>query len=426
MSVEIAFNSQIAKIKRRVVFRAIHRILLNAALIFLAICIVYFILNLADIINYRADGSWYILPVALSLLAALILGFAKKRNLLNILIDLDRRLQLQDRVSTAYEYLKLKQKTEFTELLINDAAVKLSQINRQQLVPDKLSLMHWLVIILLISNFLLYAGVLFAPDFKLTRRQSDKIDTAGQVLKNYMIKRIDNKTVQQPKNQSGHAQKLAQISDTLNDRTKPFEQRFAELNRFLEEVQGQQARLAQELGTRLDSAGFNKLPVPETPDLANLSSSQLQKLKGLLSQTLNRRLPDAIDQNIDSLQELDNIENLLSRIIDDLEDGRALSDDSSRSAEIDGQPPQSPETQANQPDDPNRPYPKGNFAGPNPNAGDRADHQGVAKGQRDGGDRQDGMEPPERIFQRRRQGPIKCRKPTGPGTRKNTGFSGTG
>jgi len=394
VSIEIAFNSQIAQIKRRVVIRAVHGVLLNAALIFLAISIVYFILNLLEIINYRADGSWYILPVALSLLAALTFGFAKKSNLLNILIDLDCRLKLQDRVSTAYEYLKLKQKAEFTELLINDAAVKLSQINKQHLVPAKFSLRHWLVIVLLIINFSLYSGLLFAPEFRLTHRQSDKIDNAGQVLKKYMIKRIDNKAVQQPKKQSAQAQKLAQISDKLNDRSKPFEQRFAELNRFLEDVQGEQARLAQELGTRLDSAGIKKLSVPETPDLENLSASQLQKLKGLLSQTLNSRIPDAIDQNIESLQELDSIENLLSRILDDLADGRALSDDSSRSAEIEGQPLQSPETQANLPDDPNRQYPEGKFAGPNPNTGDRADHRGFGKGQQDGGDRQDGMEPP--------------------------------
>ena len=103
MNVETAFKSEISKIKRRIAIQAIHRALLNASLIFLAIIIVYFILNLAEIINYRADGSWYILPVALSLLAAFIIGFAKKSNLLNMLIDIDHRLKLQDRVSTAYE-----------------------------------------------------------------------------------------------------------------------------------------------------------------------------------------------------------------------------------------------------------------------------------------------------------------------------------
>jgi hypothetical protein len=393
--VEISFNSQIAKIKRQIILQAIHGVLLNASLIFLAGSAFYFIFNLTGIASYRVNGTWYFVPIGFCVAAACIIGFVTRSSLLNILIDIDCRLKLKDRVSTAYEYLKLKKKTEFTELLINDAAVKLSQINPQQLVPAKFSFMHGLVIILLMINILLYSGVFFTPDFKLTHRELEKIDNAGQVLKNYMIKRIDKRAAQQPKTQSGHGKKLAQISNKLNDSSKSFEQRFAELNHFLEEVQGEQARLAQELGTRLDSADIKKLPIPKTPDLANLSTSQLQKLKGLLSKTLSNRISDAIYRNIESLQELDSIENLLSRIIDDLEDGQAVIDDSYRSAGIEGQTPPAPETPENQPDDPNRPYPKGKFADPNQNAEDRADHRGFGKGQRDGGDLPAGLEPSE-------------------------------
>ena len=396
MAVETAFKSEISKIKRRIAIQTIHRALLNAALIFLAITIVYFILNRAEIINYRADGSWYILPVALSFLAAIIIGFAKKSNLLNILIDIDRRLKLQDRVSTAYEYLKLKKQTDFAELLINDAALKLRQISRQQLVPTQFSFLHLLAIILLLINILLYSGVFSMPDFKSTRRELEKIDKAGQLLKNYMIKRIDNKSAPQSTTRSGRAKKLEQISSTLNDSSKSFEQRLAALNSFLEEVEGEQTRLAQELGARLDSADIQKVPVPKMPDPANLSSSQLEKLKGLLSQSLNGRLPDGIDQNIESLRELDSIENLLSRIIDDLKDGRTKADDSVQSAGAQGKRmPQSAEAPQSLPDKPNRPYPNRNFSDLNPSAGDRADHQDSGKWQKKGDGLPDGMEPPE-------------------------------
>jgi hypothetical protein len=396
MRVETAFNSQISKIKRRIAIQAIHGVLLNTSLIFLAISIVYFILNLAEIINYRADGSWYILPAALSFLAAIIIGFATQSNLLNILIDIDHRLKLQDRVSTAYEYLKLKKPTEFAELLINDAALKLRQISRQQLVPVQFSFLHPLAIILLLINILLYSGVFIMPDFKSTHRELEKIDKAGQLLKNYMIKRIDNQSVQQSTTRSSRAKKLEQISSTLNDSSKSFEQRLAALNSFLEEVGGEQTRLARELGARLDSADIQKVPVPKTPDLANLSSSQLEKLKGLLSQTLNGRLPDAIDHNIESLRELDSIENLLARIIDDLQDDRTKTDDSVQSAGAQGKRmPQSAEAYRNLPDKPNRPYPNGNFSDLNPNVGDRADHQDSGKWQKKSDDLPDGMEPPE-------------------------------
>jgi len=378
------------------VFQALHRVLLYALSIFLAGSIFYFILDLAGIINFRVNGAWLSLPVGLSFSAALIIGLATRSKFLNTLIDIDRRLKLQDRISTAYEYLKLKKKTELAELLINDAAVKLRQISKQQLLPARFSLLHLLAIILLLINIFLYSGIFYTPDSKSTRRELEKIDAAGQLLKDYMIKRIDNRTARQSSTRPGHAKKLEQIGNKLNDSSKPFEQRLGALNSFLQEIEGEQTRLAQELGTRLDSAAIEKLPIPKTPDLANLSSNQLEKLKGLLSRTLNNRLPDSIDQNIESLQELDSIENLLSRIIDDLKAGRTKIDDSVQSAGVEGgRTPQSAETSENQLDAPDRQYPTGKFSDLNPNAGDRIDLQNFGERERTADDPPDGIEPPE-------------------------------
>jgi hypothetical protein len=242
----------------------------------------------------------------------------------------------------------------------------------------------------------LYSGIFYTPDFKSTRRELEKINAAGKLLKDYMIKRIDDKTAQPSSSRSGHTKKLEQIRKKLHDRSNSFEQRLGALNSFLQEVEGEQTRLAQELGTRLDSAAIEKLPIPQTPDLANLSSSQLEKLKGLLNRTLNNRLPDSVGQNIESLQELDSIENLLSRIIDDLKAGRTKIDDSVQSAGVDGgQTPQSAETPENQSEGPDRQYPAGNFSDPNPNAGDRVDLQNFGEKQRTGDSLPDGIEPPE-------------------------------
>ena len=113
-----------------------------------------------------------------------------------------------------------------------------------------------------------------------------------------------------------------QFSKRLNDTTKPARQHFAALDSFLKEVQGEQTRLANELGARLDSADIRDLPVQNIPDLANMSSNQLEKLKAFLNKALNNRIPDSIRKNIESLQELDGMEKLLTRIVDGLNDDR--------------------------------------------------------------------------------------------------------
>jgi len=392
---ELSFSSQIAKIKRRIVILAIHRLLLTAALIFLSISTFFFILTKVGMTDYHIDRRWVFVSIGISLSTAIFIGLATRRQLLNILIDIDRRLKLQDRLSTAYEFMKFRKRTEFADLLITDAAVKLRQISRQQLVPARFSFLHLLVIILLIINILLYSGVFISSDFKTTHQESQIIENAAKLLKNYSISRIKNKADQMPIPQSAYAKKLEQFSKTLSDGSKSFEQRLAALDNYLREVQGEQTRLASGLAAKLDSAGIKELPIPKIPDLADLTSSQLEKLKGLLNRILNNRMPDPINQNIESLQELDRIEKLISRIIDDFKDGRSLKDDSVESAANERRTPGVGEKPENQADDPNRPNPDEQVSLHSRSAAGRADHPGSRKSERTGDDLQDGMGQPE-------------------------------
>ena len=396
MAAEASFASQISKIKRRVAFLAICRVLVHGSTIFLAVGIVYFILNLAGIANHRIAGTGYVLALGLCLSTALIIGFARRSKFFDILIDIDRRLGLQDRVSTAYEYLKFKKKTGFSELLVNDAAIKLQQISKQQLLPARFSLLHLLTIILLSINIVLYSGIFYKPEFNPTRGELEKMDAAGRLVNDYMIKRIGDKTAPQSKPRSGHAKKIKQFSDKLNDRSKSFEQRFGALTGFLQEIEGEQARLAQELSTRLDSAAIEQLPIPKTPDLTNLSSSQLEKLKQLLSTALNNQLPDSISENIESLQELESMETLLSRIIDDLNTSRGKTDDAVQAAGAEGeQTSQSAQKPENQSAEPGGQYPMAQFSARSPKPGDRVEQGNFADGPASEDNLQDGVEPPQ-------------------------------
>ena len=395
MSGGISFVSQIAKIKRRVVIQAIHRIVLNASLIFLSISTFLFFFSKTGIADYPIKGEWTLVPIGLSLSAALLIGLVRRPNLLNVLIEIDGRLKLQDRLSTAYEYQKFKTRTDFSELLINDAAAKLHQIDTQQLVPAGFSWLHMLVISLLIINIFLYSSIFSVSDFESTYPELGKIENAGKLLLNYTIRRIDNKAAQKSKPQSVYAAKLEQLSNKFNDSSRPYEQRVAALDSFLKEVQGEQTRLTNELGAKLDSAAIKELPIPETPDAKSLSSSQLEKLKRFLDQTLNNRMPDAISRDIESLQELDSIEKFLSRIMDDLKDDRPFSDDSNESAGNEEWMSQTTETLENSPDGPNKPNPDGQFSDDSRSTAGRRHQPESGKSQRNGDDLQDGMGQPE-------------------------------
>ena len=390
MTAEVSFNRQITKIKRRIYIQAINRILLNAAIFFLSISIFIFTFTKAGIIDYNINGTWHFISIGISLAAALFVGIVKRRGILNVLIDIDRRLKLEDRLSTAYEYLKFKNKTEFSILLMKDAGAKLRQIDYRQLVPARFSPLYLLAIILLIINILLYSGVFFTPDIKATHQDLSKIEKAAKVLENYSISRIGNRAVGKSKPNPDYAKKLEQFSKTLKDSSKPFAQRFAALDNFLKEVQGEQTRAANELGSKLESADIEELATQKIPDMANLSPGQLKKIKKLLDRMPDNRLSDSISEDIELLQDLDSIEKLLSRIIDDLKDGRSLT---GVAAELDGDESRaSPSNGTIEPpsDALNKSPPDGQILDHTRHAEGRTDQPDSGKRQMTGNDLQDG------------------------------------
>ena len=394
MDVENSFNIQIAKMKRRIVIQAIFRVLLHVSLIFFGISAVFLILPLAGLTNYHLKGGWVFVSIGFSLSAALFIAFGTRSNLLNVFIEIDHRLGLQDRLSTAYEYLKSGQKTEFADLLMNDAAVRLQQFSPGKLVPARFSRLYPVAIILLIINVLLYSGIFLAPEFKATGRDLAKLEKAGKILQNYMIGRVDDQADRQSKPQSEYARKLKQFSNRLNDSTKPARQRFAALNSLLKEVQGEQARLANELGTRLDSADIKDLPVQNRPDPANLSSNQLEKLKAFLNKMLNNRIPDSISQSIESLQELAGMEKVLSRIIDDLNIDRPVANDPAAAADTKGQSSQPTGDLDNSSDDPTPANSIRQYSDRSGSTENRTDHPGSAQSRPEDDDPADGMNEP--------------------------------
>ena len=392
--VENSFNIQIAKMKRRIVIQAIFRVLLHVSLIFLGISTFLLILPIAGFTNYHFKGGWVFVSIGLSLSTALFIAFVTRSKLLNIFIEIDHRLGLHDRLSTAYEFLKSGKKTEFADLLMNDAADRLQQFSLKQLVPARFSRLYLAAVILLIINVLLYSGIFVSPEFKSTRRDLEKIENAGKILQNYMISRVDDQAGRQSKPQSEYAKKLKQFSNQLNDSTKPARQRYAALNSFLKEVQGEQARLANELGARLDSADIKDLPVQKIPDPANLSSNQLEKLKAFLNKMLNNRVPDSISQRIESLQELDGMEKFLARIIDDLNNGRPVADDPAAGAETKGQSSQPTGDLDKPPDDPTPANSIRQYSDRNGSTENRTDHPGSAKSRPEDNNPVDGMDEP--------------------------------
>lgn len=322
MSAEALFVSQISKLKRRLVIKAVQRTLLNAALTFVAICTILIIIEKAGLTKYGAYRSWVILLIGFSLFVGLLTAFLKKKDFLAFLIDIDTRLKLKDRLSTAYEYQKFGKKSDLSDLLMEDATDTLRQLSTQQLFPAKFSFLHLLFILLILVNVALYSSDFLLSNNKSTRNDQYQLEKISTLLRNYSESRIEGQKEKKTRRHNVYSKKLGNLSNKLNDRSLTQDQLFTAINRFLKEVQGEQTRLTNELGAQLKAVRIEEMPISKIPTLRNLSASEFEKLKMLLNRIPNNQIPDSIHQDIETLQELYRLEKLLSQIIDDINEDK--------------------------------------------------------------------------------------------------------
>jgi hypothetical protein len=115
---------------------------------------------------------------------------------------------------------------------------------------------------------------------------------------------------------------LEQLADRLDDPTLTRDQRISTLGKTLQEVQAERKRLADEIKTRLNTAGIQGLSVQQIPLQNDLPPDQAAQIKEFLKRTPGGRTPDSVVEDIESLEQLDDIAKRLSRLVEDPQKGR--------------------------------------------------------------------------------------------------------
>jgi hypothetical protein len=378
---EFAFTSQISRIKRRVAVTAARDVLLNAGLIFLALQLISSIAAMTGLTDAGVQGAWYMVSIGISFSAAGFIVFATRRDFLRVLVDIDRRLRLQDRLSTAYEYCKFKKDAEFAELLMQDAAAVLRRLKGRQLLPAGFSWRHFIFIMLLLADAAFYMTDYPVSRLKSVRLEPKAIEHARALLQNYTFSRLENRTGPPTGRQAAFSRKLEQLGNRLDDRSLTSGERLAALADTLKEVQAERQRLADALDSRLKAAGIQGLSVRQIPAPENLLPDQAAKFKELLNKALNSPLPDAANKDIESLEKLESIARVLSRLMDDARKDRSEIAESTAPADDKIQASQAGGGLDKDRDDRMRSTQDGRNAGPDRSSPDRSGEPGSGRPQ---------------------------------------------
>lgn len=326
MSAESAFLGEISKLKRLVFIRFVFRTMLGVLLILLCAISVALFVERAGLLKFSASPVLLIVSAGIFLAVAFLFALTRRPKFLNILIDVDTRLKLQDRIATAYEYQRAGHKSVFLDILMQDAAARLRRLSDKSILPEKFSVLHVVLVFMIILNAALYFGDYFVSGFNSMPGEREQIEKARTLVRNFTMSRGESDQAKKSKRNDAYSRKWQHLTKTMEGRNLTRDQLFSTLNRFLKEIQGEQTQLADELDARLDAAGIDGMSTQNIADLKKLSAGKLENLKKLLNRALNNRIPGAISQDIETLQNLYSMEKLLSRILEDFDTDKSYTE----------------------------------------------------------------------------------------------------
>jgi hypothetical protein len=317
VNTEAIFLTEISKLKRRSSIRFINRILLWGAVFFLSSYTILNFIAMAGLAGLDPNKLWATLLIGISLIAAIAVAFIERKDFQSLLIDIDTRLQLQDTISTAFEYHRSGDKSVFLDLLMQEATARLSRLNHYQIFPVKFSRLHFVLILVLIIAGASFFSFYSSSVLTLPTVDQRKIEKAMTLVREFARRHVTAKPQKGASHDSTITSNIRQLRETLNDPAISKEQLFDSLNKQLKEIHAKQKVLAADLQARLNDANIFNPPIPDFPDADKLNASQLARLKEILNQALNKPIPDDIYHDIESFQELLNMEEFLSQIIDE-------------------------------------------------------------------------------------------------------------
>lgn len=336
MSSDRLFLEQISKLKKRALLRAAQQGMLVAFILFLLTSVLTTGLEQTGMLTIRDHPVFYAIVLGIALAVAFSYALFTKPRFQELLIDIDHRLRLHDRLSTAYEYHTREKSSQFTDLLIEDASRKLNILSMKDLLPSRFLKIYLVLLFLLLLNLGLIALDYFSSRSFQTDTDQKTTEKIEKLVKDYAAQK--SKDAQQPREaQKKFSQQMDELARQLQEPAINRQELSNTVNQMLKEVQSEQSRLAKDFESQLNEQeleDFQELATQKTPSFQQLSQEDLQKLQQFLKKMLKNQMPLALDQTLYDLNALHNLEDLLSQILDEFgEDSPDSSEESDAAAQ---------------------------------------------------------------------------------------------
>jgi hypothetical protein len=311
-----SFLTGISKLRRLIIKERIKRVLTVTFL--LSLMLNTLALGVQKIGLLRWEGyTVYPILVLVSFAFSLLFGLRTIKSFMDELIEIDVRLGLKERLSTAYECHQLGRKSVFVDGLIEDATSLLGSIKAHEIFPRSFSSVH-LCIPLLAAAIVILLSIDLAPTPTKDSATGERLKQIGRKMEEYSKREIQGIKEEAEKPRSDVSRHMENITEELKSKTMTKERLLKSLAALIKEVEAEQTQLAHRLEAELGLEDMVSTPKLKPLQKENVSPNEVKQLREQLEELFEGEVPASLSQDISSLDQNRRLEVFLDDIINEV------------------------------------------------------------------------------------------------------------
>jgi len=328
MNSALTLQNQISRIKKRILIHTVVKAILTGVILFSCFYGVAIGLDLwtwtwteFSVVNQ----PWFLtLALGGSLGFAIIFAVIDKRPFLDILIEIDHRLNLHDSVSTAFEYRHLEKKSELSGLLMESAAQNLSGLSSRKLFPPKFSWLHLLLGILILLHLLIAIKIRNPSQTEPVVVSSNAIQLVDSYLHEQMIRKKRPSKGSESTTHRKITNDLKKLSKNLKRSSASRDLIAGSVGKMLKEIESGQTIVAKELGEQLKLHNIEEIPTQAVQQFEKWSLTNIKQLQMMVDRMFDHQVPETISGRLAILEDQQQLKDVLDNLLDDMDDPESL------------------------------------------------------------------------------------------------------
>lgn len=259
-------------------------------------------LHKLDIFQWEGQAI-YPLLLLIAFALSLLQIFRQKPGLKDVLIDMDIRLDLKERLSTAYEYHQVDSKSFFIDRLIEEANNLLSSMKRKQIVPRHFSAMHLMVPIFSLM-FVLLLTIDFTPEVsEQERAATERLKQIGIDMEKYAGRVRLKKPNAERESQQKIIEDMEAVARALEGESMTERKLLESLEGLMNRSEKEKMRLTNRLREELGLGDASNRPGLEALHRGEPTPTELDRLKEELKELFDGDVPASLSEDISTLAE---------------------------------------------------------------------------------------------------------------------------